>query len=112
MGRGLAARCPRCGQGKLFSGFLRQVDRCSVCGEPLQSYKVGLLLPFVVIMIVGSVIILVMLDMELNQRASPGFYLAALVPLAALLPIAIIRPAKGAIIGLFWSKGISDELER
>src|SRR5262245_18270414 len=29
---GLRCRCPRCGQGKLFSGFLKMNRTCSVCG--------------------------------------------------------------------------------
>lgn len=29
---GLACRCPRCGEGKLFSGFLTVAPRCGVCG--------------------------------------------------------------------------------
>ena len=29
---GLRCRCPRCGQGKLFDGFLTIAPRCEVCG--------------------------------------------------------------------------------
>jgi len=29
---GLTCRCPRCGEGKLFSGFLRLAKRCDRCG--------------------------------------------------------------------------------
>jgi uncharacterized protein (DUF983 family) len=29
---GLRCRCPRCGEGKLFSGFLTVAPRCGVCG--------------------------------------------------------------------------------
>ena len=29
---GLRCRCPRCGQGRMFDGFLKLVDRCEVCG--------------------------------------------------------------------------------
>ena len=30
--RGLACRCPRCGMGKLYSGFLDLRPSCEVCG--------------------------------------------------------------------------------
>src|SRR2546428_13928794 len=30
--RGLAGRCPRCGKGKLFDGFLALAPSCEVCG--------------------------------------------------------------------------------
>jgi uncharacterized protein (DUF983 family) len=29
---GLRCRCPRCGEGKLFRGFLKIADRCDKCG--------------------------------------------------------------------------------
>lgn len=29
---GLRCRCPRCGEGKLFSGFLKLAPRCERCG--------------------------------------------------------------------------------
>jgi uncharacterized protein (DUF983 family) len=30
--RGIAKRCPHCGQGALFSGWVHHLDRCAVCG--------------------------------------------------------------------------------
>ena len=29
---GLACRCPRCGSGKLFSGYLKLRQACAACG--------------------------------------------------------------------------------
>lgn len=110
--RGLICRCPRCGKGSLFNGFLKQVDTCSVCGEALAHYNVGLILPFVVIMIVAHVIIFVMLELELSGGGSAGLYLSVLVPLSVIVPMLLIRPAKGAIIGFLWSRNLSDELSR
>ncbi|MGH7511766.1 MAG: DUF983 domain-containing protein [Gemmatimonadales bacterium] len=44
-GRALRLRCPNCGQGKLFTSWLRMRDRCPVCGLKLErgedSYQVG-----------------------------------------------------------------------
>ena len=33
---GLACKCPRCGGGKLFSGFLTVRETCAVCGLDLR----------------------------------------------------------------------------
>ena len=33
---GLRCRCPRCGQGRLFNGFLTLAKRCEVCGLDLS----------------------------------------------------------------------------
>ena len=32
IGRGLSRRCPHCGQGALFEGWSRHLERCPVCG--------------------------------------------------------------------------------
>ena len=112
MRSGLFCRCPRCGKGDLFDGFLRQVENCPVCGARLGHLNVGLLLPFVVITLVAHAIIFIMLDMELNERASPLIYMAVLVPLSIIVPLLIIRPVKGAMIGFLSTRKISDELDR
>ena len=32
LGRGIARRCPHCGEGLLFRGWSHHLERCSVCG--------------------------------------------------------------------------------
>ena len=32
LARGMRRRCPQCGQGKVFKGWLKLHDRCDVCG--------------------------------------------------------------------------------
>jgi uncharacterized protein (DUF983 family) len=108
---GLRCKCPKCGKGKLFPGYIEQTAQCSVCGEPLDHYNVGLLLPFVVIMIVAHVLIFVMLEMELHGTPSPLIYLAVLVPLSLIIPLLILPSVKGAIIGILWARNLSDELD-
>jgi len=38
---GLRCRCPRCGRGNLYRGFLTVVDRCSACGLELARNDSG-----------------------------------------------------------------------
>jgi uncharacterized protein (DUF983 family) len=33
--RGLALKCPACGQGRLYRAYLKPVDTCAHCGAPL-----------------------------------------------------------------------------
>ena len=109
---GLRCRCPKCGEGRLYSAFIEQASACEKCGEPLGRYNVGLLLPFVVIMIVAHVLIAVMLAMEAGGKNSSGTYLAVFVPLSVIVPFALLRSAKGALIGILWARSLSDELDR
>ena len=110
--RGMKCRCPRCGKGWLFHHDSEQVDQCSSCGEPLADYKVGLFLPLIVITVMIHILAFVMLEMELNGHGNPLVYLYVLVPLSAIVPLAILPSSKGAIIGLMWSMGWSDEQDR
>lgn len=55
--RGLSRRCPRCGQGKMFSGYLSVRHDCATCGmefEPLRSDDAP---PYFTLFIVGHVMI-------------------------------------------------------
>ncbi|MBJ3787002.1 DUF983 domain-containing protein [Devosia sediminis] len=110
--RGVKCKCPNCGKGWLFHHYLEQHDNCAVCGEPLAYYKAGLFLPFVVVTLVIHLVAFFMLDMELRGGASPLFYLYVLVPLTVVFTVGILPSSKGAILGLMWSKGWSDEQDR
>lgn len=106
---GIKCRCPRCGKGWLFQRYIEQVDHCAVCNEPLSGYKPGLFLPLIVITIMVHIIGFTMLEMELSGHSSPLVYLYVLVPASIIVPLAILPSSKGAIIGLFWSRGWTDE---
>ncbi len=44
VGRGLRLRCPRCGEGKLFTRFFTMPDACASCGLDFkreQGYYIG-----------------------------------------------------------------------
>ena len=110
--RGLKCKCPNCGKGWLFHHYLEQVKHCAKCNEPLAHYNVGLFLPLVVITVVIHILAFVMLELELSGHGSPLLYLYAVVPLSIMLPIAILPSSKGAILGLMWAKGWSDEQDR
>lgn len=106
---GVKCRCPRCGRGRLFRGYITQVDHCANCGEGLKRYNVGLFLPLVVITVMVHVIGFIMLEMELSGHGSPLIYVWVLVPLSMIVPLAILPSSKGGLIGFLWAKGWSDE---
>jgi hypothetical protein len=51
--RGFRGRCPRCGKGKLFRGFLKVDNRCSMCGLDFTPHRADDLPAYLVIVIVG-----------------------------------------------------------
>lgn len=109
VGRGTLCKCPNCGEGKLFDGYLEQVTACSKCGEPLGQFNAGLLLPLVVGLLIVLVFAVIFLVIELNGGASPGNYLAILLPTCVVASLVTLRPCKGALIGFMWALRTSDE---
>jgi uncharacterized protein (DUF983 family) len=98
--RGLLCRCPRCGKGKLFDGFLTVAPRCEKCGLD-YSFADSADGPAVfVIFIAGFIVVGAALAVELAY--SPPYWVHALLwaPLILLTTIAPLRPMKGLLISL------------
>jgi uncharacterized protein (DUF983 family) len=103
IGNGLRCRCPNCGQGKLFRAYLKVADTCDQCGEELKWHKADDLPPYLSIIIVGHVIVGLMLELEAVAPQAPWMYLATMVPLALIMPLAMLPSIKGAVVGLQWA---------
>jgi uncharacterized protein (DUF983 family) len=101
--RGTLCRCPHCGQGKIYRSYLKIVDHCQACGEQLNLHRADDFPPYVAIMIVGHLLVAIMLHMEMAWHINPLTYLYTLVPLAIILPLAILPSIKGAIVGYQWA---------
>lgn len=102
--RGLRWKCPHCGQGKLFRSYLKVTDYCASCGEQLDLHRADDLPPYIAIMIVGHVLVAIMLHMEMSGPVNPMTYLYTMIPLAVILPLAMLPSIKGAIVGFQWAK--------
>ena len=100
MGRGLMGRCPACGKGRLFDGFLRVVAQCSNCRAPLGLARADDAPPYFTILIVGHIVIPAMLIMQ--KMSDPPTWLMSVifVPLTVILALGLLRPVKGATVGL------------
>ncbi|MET0574346.1 MAG: DUF983 domain-containing protein [Mesorhizobium sp.] len=103
MMRGFLGRCPCCGEGKLFASFLNIVDRCERCGEEMHHHRADDLPAYLVVVIVGHVVVGAFMSFEANSTLSLGQHLAIWVPLTIGLSVALLRPIKGAVVGLQWA---------
>ena len=97
---GLGCRCPRCGQGRLFSGYLTTAPRCEVCGLDYGFIDAGDGPAVFVILIVGFVVVGAALLTEVAYQ--PPYWVHALLwlPLILLLSLGMVRPLKGLMIAL------------
>ena len=97
---GLAGRCPACGRGKMFTGYLTLVPRCSVCGLDYRFVDSGDGPAVFVILVTGFIVVGAALFVEMAY--APPYWLHALLwgPLAILLPLLLLRSFKGVLIAL------------
>ena len=103
LGRGLLGRCPVCGKGRIFSGFLRVVTECSDCHAPLGLARADDAPPYFTILIVGHIVIPAMLIMQKTMDPSTWLLSTVFLPLTVVLSVGLIRPIKGATVGLMLS---------
>ena len=103
MGRGMACRCPACGNGKLFNGFLKPVAVCASCGEELSHQRADDLPPYIIITIVGHIVVGGLLLAEQYADWSFTTYMVIWPLLTVVLSMALMQPVKGAVIGLQWA---------
>ncbi|HKG00939.1 MAG: DUF983 domain-containing protein [Xanthobacteraceae bacterium] len=97
---GLAGRCPRCGKGKLFQGFLTLRPSCEACGLDFSFADAGDGPAIFVILFAGFVVVGLALVVEFLYE--PPFWLHALLwgPLILLVTLGPLRPFKGVLIAL------------
>jgi uncharacterized protein (DUF983 family) len=103
LGRGLLGRCPVCSKGRLFAGFLRVVQQCEHCRAPLGLARADDAPPYFTILIVGHIVIPALLIMQKLSDPPTWLLSAIFVPLTVILAIGLIRPVKGATVGLMLS---------
>ncbi len=101
--RGASCRCPACGEGKLFSAYLKVNAHCPACGEALHHHRADDLPPYIAIMIVGHLLVGIMLHMSMVMHVEPMLYLYTMIPAAVVLPLAMLPSIKGAVVGLQWA---------
>src|SRR5947209_19134073 len=94
---GLAGRCPRCGQGHLFRGFLKLSPKCEVCGLDLTFADTAEAPAFFVSF--GAGLLLVGLALTVDVECEPpiwGDFVISL-PLSGSSCLALLRPATGVL---------------
>jgi uncharacterized protein (DUF983 family) len=95
---GALGRCPHCGRGPLFEGFLRIVRTCGACGFNLAASDSGDGPAVFVILAVGFIAVFGALFTEVALRPPVWLPLVVWIPVAAGLSLALLRPMKGLMI--------------
>jgi uncharacterized protein (DUF983 family) len=97
---GLACRCPRCGKGKLYAGFLTLAPGCDACGLDYSFMDSGDGPAIFVIMIAGAIVVTAALITEVKYQ--PPFWVHAVLWLPLTLAVTLwpLRAIKSLLIAL------------
>jgi uncharacterized protein (DUF983 family) len=97
---GLRARCPRCGDGRLFVGWLKVAPSCPVCGLDLSWADSADGPAVFVILIVGFIIAGSALLVEVAYEPPIWVHIVLWGPLIIALSLGLMRVIKGVFIAL------------
>jgi uncharacterized protein (DUF983 family) len=97
---GLTCRCPRCGKGKLFAGFLTLAPKCERCGLDYSFADAGDGPAVFVMLFAGMIVATAAVLVEFTWR--PPYWLHAIlwVPAILVISLGLLRPLKGLLIAL------------
>ena len=97
---GLSGRCPRCGEGRLFKGFLAVGDHCGNCGLDYSFADAGDGPAVFVILIIGFLVVGLALWMEVTLNPPLWVHFMLWVPLILVLGLTALRLIKGLMLVL------------
>ena len=110
---GMGGRCPRCGEGKLFKGFITIADKCGNCGLDYKFADAGDGPAIFVMLIAGFIIVGAALWLEVAYEPPMWVFLVVFLPLTLVVCLGMLRPLKGALVALqFANRAEQGRLER
>ena len=95
---GLTGRCPRCGKGRMFRGFLALAPRCESCGLDYGFADSGDG-PAVFVTLIGGFLVLgLALAVDVAYEPPLWVHFVIFMPLALIVCLGLLRPLKGLLI--------------
>lgn len=101
--RGAAQKCPSCGEGQLYSSYLKVNDTCPRCGEELHHHRADDAPPYFTMLIVGHIVVALVLVVEDMFAPAVWIHAALWTPMILGMSLYLLPRIKGALIGLQWA---------
>ncbi|MEE7456620.1 hypothetical protein MPAR168_01590 [Methylorubrum populi] len=95
---GLRCRCPRCGEGQLFDGFITLKPRCEACGLDYRFADPADGPAFFIMMTMAFPVTAFGIWLELAYDPPLWIHAVVTLPLLLLACVPVIRPLKGLFI--------------
>lgn len=97
---GLMCRCPNCGEGPLFNGYLKVFDTCKACGADLSMADSGDGPVVFILLIVGTIGCGGLLYTQIALNWPIWLELVIWIPIIAIMTLWALRPFKGVMIAM------------
>lgn len=105
---GLKGRCPVCGEGTLFKGFLEFADYCEACHADFSIEDAGDGPTVFVIFIVGIFIVPMALGFSMILNAPMWLTLLIWIPIIVVVCLILLRVLRGVMFNLQWKHGAAE----
>ncbi len=104
MWRGLQRKCPNCGEGHMFDGYLKVVDECPVCGEDLHHHRADDGPAYLTILVVGHLLAPLIHVTWTHFRPEPMVMATIFTVFCVALSLFLLPRMKGFVVGIQWSR--------
>ena len=105
--RGVARKCPACGVGPLFCGYLTVRPVCPACANDNGQYPSDDFAPYVAIFLVLHLLVPPLFFADRAWMIPIWTEGAVALPLFLIVTLLILPFAKGGVIGFAWSQGVT-----
>lgn len=102
--RGWARRCPNCGSGSIFSGYLKVRDSCPVCSEDLHHHRADDGPAYLTILIVGHILAPALMFVFVKFRPEPLTLMTIFSVGTVALSLYLLPRLKGWLVAMQWAK--------
>lgn len=102
--RGALGRCPSCGEGRLFTRFLKVADHCPACNEAMHHQRADDGPAYLTILLVSHLGAPLLLASYVAWRPSAMTMVYIFGLGSIILSLLLLPRIKGAFVGLQWAR--------
>jgi uncharacterized protein (DUF983 family) len=99
---GVLLRCPQCGQGEVFQGYLKFRDHCRACGADFRVADAGDGPAVFVILLAGAIVAPLLFILQFGLDLPDWLALTLTMVAAIALCLALLPPFKSVLFALQW----------
>lgn len=104
--RGFKRKCPRCGEARLFAGYLSVNENCASCDLPFHEHRADDAPAWLTMVLALHLVVPIMLYVSTNYSMSDAANMVLWPTLISIVTLTLLPLLKGSVIGFQWAKGM------